>query len=331
MITFNSIASTTSALDIISVMRVYRPISPGHQARIMDITGMDGVIYQAKDRRPLYITCRIALRSASYTAKRAAAREIAAWLDTDELAPLVFDDESDKRYMAVVLDEIDVEEIALLGKFDVTFFVPSGYAESTTTKTTSPNEGTAETPCIITVTMTADDSSLKITLDETGEFILLNHDLYEEKAETQTLYLGGATGGTFTIGKPGDTATLDHDVSAATLEAALEGIYGAGNVTVTAGTDFLIEVVVAVGESDLEASFTNLTGATDPTLTIDQAYSVADTVVIDTNLRTVTVNTVDARADVSYLSDFFKLPVGTFTLTPDPASTVEVEYRERWK
>ncbi len=90
--------------------------------------------------------------------------------------------------------------------------------------------------------------------------------------EQQTLYLGGATGGTFTIGKPGDTATLDHDVSAAALETALEDIYGAGNVTVTADTDFLIEFVMAVEESDLEANFASLTGATDPALTPTRAY-----------------------------------------------------------
>ena len=236
MITFNGIHSSDPSLDIISVMRASRPISPGHDARVLSITGMDGVIYQGKDRKPQFITFRFVFDSDSYADKRTAAREIAAWLDTEELSPLIFDDEPDKRYMAIVIDEIDVEEILLTGIFYVTLFVPSSYAESTTTKTASPNEGTAETPCIITVTMTSDDDSLKITLDETGEFVLLNHDLY-----------------------------------------------------------------------------------------------VGDEVIIDTNARTVTVNDVDVRADLSYLSDYFKLPRGTFTLTPDPVSTVEVEFRERWK
>ena len=92
--------------------------------------------------------------------------------------------------------------------------------------------------------------------------------------EQQTLYLGGATGGTFTLGNgTTNTAALAHDASAATIETALEGIYGAGNVTVTADTDFLIEFVMSVGESDLEANLASLTGATDPTLTLTRAYA----------------------------------------------------------
>lgn len=93
------------------------------------------------------------------------------------------------------------------------------------------------------------------------------------QVEKQILYLGGATGGTFTIGKPGDTATLDHDVSAAALQAALEGIFGVGNVTVVGDDDFLITFTLAVGASTLEASFASLTGTTDtPALTETQAY-----------------------------------------------------------
>ena len=94
----------------------------------------------------------------------------------------------------------------------------------------------------------------------------------EDLPEIYTLYLGGATGGTFTIGKPGDTATLDHDAAAATIETALEGIYGAGNVTVAADTDFTVTFAHSVGEAELEANFTSLTGATDPALTLDQEH-----------------------------------------------------------
>ena len=91
--------------------------------------------------------------------------------------------------------------------------------------------------------------------------------------EIQTLYLGGATGGTFTIGIPGDTATLDHDVSASTLETALEAIFGAGNVTVEDGDDFTITFSIDTGASGLTADFASLTGTTDtPVLTETQPY-----------------------------------------------------------
>lgn len=97
--------------------------------------------------------------------------------------------------------------------------------------------------------------------------------LEESTAEEQTLYLGGASGGTFTLGDGvTDTDPIAYDASAATIEAALETIYGAGKVTVAADTDFTITFAASVGASSLEADFGSLTGATSPALTEDQAF-----------------------------------------------------------
>ncbi len=155
-IEFNGQSSTDAKFDIESIMRVGRRLSIGHNARLFSITERDGMLFQGKDRRPYRISFRIMIKSDSYEAKRAAAREISAWLDIDDLAPLIASDEPDKQYQAVTVDEIPLEEIALLGFFDVTFLVPSSYAEAVSTKNTSrnsTNEGTAKCPCIITVTV----------------------------------------------------------------------------------------------------------------------------------------------------------------------------------
>jgi len=104
------------------------------------------------------------------------------------------------------------------------------------------------------------------------------HDTYadvlaESTPEQQTLYLGGATGGTFIL-SDGVTSTgaIAYDASAATIQTELEAVYGAGKVIVTAGSDFTIAFDTTVGASSLQGNFTSLTGATDPAVTESQAF-----------------------------------------------------------
>jgi hypothetical protein len=100
--------------------------------------------------------------------------------------------------------------------------------------------------------------------------------------ENFTLSLGGATGGTFAL-SDGRTSTADlaYNANAATIQAALVSIYGAGNVTVAACSYFTITFRAAVGASNLEADFALLTGDTFPALTqvcqqINASTSAAD-------------------------------------------------------
>ena len=91
--------------------------------------------------------------------------------------------------------------------------------------------------------------------------------------EIQTLYLGGATGGTFTLGDgTTDTSAIAFDASAATIETELEAIFGAGNVTVDDDTDFTITFSIDSGVTGLEADFASLTGGTGEALTETQPY-----------------------------------------------------------
>ena len=109
-----------------------------------------------------------------------------------------------------------------------------------------------------------------VTADYTGV------DTPSETAEVQTLYLGGATGGTFDLGISGNMATLAYNDDAATIQAALEAIFGTDRVTVEADADFTITFDTIIRSSSLEADFTSLTGATDPSLSVDTAYSAGD-------------------------------------------------------
>ena len=68
------------------------------------------------------------------------------------------------------------------------------------------------------------------------------------------------------------TTAINFDSAAATIESALDAVYGAGIPTVTADTDFTIAFPLSVGDSDLLADFTSLTGASSASLTIIQDY-----------------------------------------------------------
>jgi len=92
-------------------------------------------------------------------------------------------------------------------------------------------------------------------------------------AEISQLYLGGASGGTFVLSDGEEvTAPLAYGADAATIETALEGLYGEGLVTVEANGDFDITFDATLEQSGLEAFFGELTGATLPTVTVTTPF-----------------------------------------------------------
>lgn len=70
----------------------------------------------------------------------------------------------------------------------------------------------------------------------------------------------------------------------------------------------------------------------DEYIELGRELEPGDVVHIDTAHRTIRVNGADARDSVTFRSTpGLLLPVGAFTLTADPASTIiSAEYRERW-
>jgi len=158
MITFNGIASSTYE-DIISIQNVSRPAHPGSRARTMEVVGREGVYYLGKSGRALNTSFRLVLKSDSFEDRRSTIRQIAAWLETEDVAVLSFTDEPGIIYYAVLVDPIATDEFVKNGFLDVIFLIPDGCAYSSDTETLEPT------------------------------------------AEQWTLYLGGATGGTFLLGR----------------------------------------------------------------------------------------------------------------------------------
>src|SRR5690606_14903789 len=94
-------------------------------------------------------------------------------------------------------------------------------------------------------------------------------------AEEQTITITGATGGTFRVrtSTSGEwSANVAYNASASTLETALEGILGAGNVDVTGsnGGPWTIEFGGTLANQDvpqLIADASSLTGTSQATAT----------------------------------------------------------------
>ena len=88
--------------------------------------------------------------------------------------------------------------------------------------------------------------------------------------EIYDLDLGGATGGTYTLGN-GDaivTAALDYDSTASEIQTALRTVYDDTGILVVAnGADFVISFPTGV-EANLTLDATSLTGATNPAVTL---------------------------------------------------------------
>lgn len=88
--------------------------------------------------------------------------------------------------------------------------------------------------------------------------------------EIYDLDLGGASGGTFTLGD-GDTITTDalpHNATAAAIQTALRTVYDDTGILVAAnGADFVISFPTGV-EASLTLEATSLIGATDPAVAL---------------------------------------------------------------
>ena len=181
IITFNSTSSDDASLGVLHVIRTGRPILPGTRDRVLAVHGKSGVYDFGYDRLEIEIPVRIFMRATSNAELRTYARAVAAWLNVDEAKELTFDDDSGVRYMARPWGPVNASRIALDQFVDVSFLVPDGYAEATSTKTgsyTGSNDGTLETPCVVSATVSVTTAELKFVLQETEEYVMLERALY---------------------------------------------------------------------------------------------------------------------------------------------------------
>lgn len=63
---------------------------------------------------------------------------------------------------------------------------------------------------------------------------------------------------------------------------------------------------------------------------LEDAFALGDVVVVDLDKESVTKSGYLIMDKLSLDSDFFRIPVGEYTITIEPAATAQLEYVERW-
>ena len=101
------------------------------------------------------------------------------------------------------------------------------------------------------------------------------------RKESQILFLDTPSAGTFKLGDGTSwTGDIAYDASAATIQTALEVLYGAGGVTVEEGEDFLITFALSVGASGLTSDFASLVDGDGASLTVNKSYTTQELKII---------------------------------------------------
>jgi predicted phage tail component-like protein len=146
----------------IKVLDIHRTILPSRENYSIDIPYKHGAYYTGYKYQPRQIAVDIAIISSDMDASM---RALAWMLDLAEPSPLIFSDEPDKQYYAVVDGDTEIESVLTVGKGTITFLCLDPFAYSLLEKTYSPdtngkftinNGGTAPSAPKFDVSFTAD-------------------------------------------------------------------------------------------------------------------------------------------------------------------------------
>lgn len=133
---------------------------------------------------------------------RKTAEDLAGWLLTEFEKELIFDDESDRTYHAVVEGGFDAEEIVTVGYGVIRFvcpdphkFGPTNTLNLTTSLNTFEIKGQTETPWSSETLFSAPASKYELEFDSGGKIILnynfITGDLLEVDYEFRSIKLNG--------------------------------------------------------------------------------------------------------------------------------------------
>lgn len=116
-VTFNGKRSDSLGL---AVLTTSRPLLPENKDEYVEMPCFDGtILIPDKSKRDIVVTIEFLVRPSSNLFD--VCRSVAAWLDTDDRAPLIFQDDPSFAYQAKVSGNVEMEKIARMGKFEVQF------------------------------------------------------------------------------------------------------------------------------------------------------------------------------------------------------------------
>lgn len=189
--TFNNIYSVDKGLH---VTNVERPILPPIISRTKAVADRHGVYYFGSQFDALPIPVEVVWRGTDAPNVQSIKRSLAAWLRPNGLMKLVFDDEPEMYYMAVLTDQTELEQVVRIGRGEITFLCPDPFAYAITDDVfadpagtiTFTRQGTAESNPKIEITGTSSGAGFTIDLNNTvinytgslasGETLVLDSD-----------------------------------------------------------------------------------------------------------------------------------------------------------
>lgn len=216
-----------------------RPSWAPIQRDLINVTGMAGSYLSGTLTRARPIDVPIFLLAENFSDLQKVKEDLAEWLIHDEPKELIFKDEPDRTYYAVVDGELFLDELFEWGQGIITFICPDPYKygpEQTldlSDISTIENKGTAEADPIFELTAIKKATFAMISkgADEDSEYNLIGHpvDVDEEVVDTRKLLLEerGQTLDTWTT----PPTNVDGGVVAGSLSTDNDGItvpsYGA--------------------------------------------------------------------------------------------------------
>src|SRR5690606_21679793 len=116
------------------ILDIRRDILPPRSIQFLEVPGRAGSYFANVREESRIIEVDVFMKDQSFEALRSRIRQAAEILDTDQPAPLIVEDEPDKVWMGILMENTPLEEVIFTGRTTLQFFIPDPYAEATEEK-----------------------------------------------------------------------------------------------------------------------------------------------------------------------------------------------------
>jgi predicted phage tail component-like protein len=199
--------------------------------------GRPGAYLESTDEDVTIIEEQIIINAKSGEDLQKLKEDIAAWLVTDEPKPLIFDDEPDRTYFAMVEGILEIEDFVNLGSGTITFICPDPYKYGPELEAVFPsdivtltNEGTADADPIFELEVKK-PVTFAMVANQDDEYMMIGKpadvNMTVVNPKTELLYENGETIGDWTQAPPdwgGSEGTIGYDGAGITAPT-----YGTGS------------------------------------------------------------------------------------------------------
>ncbi|WP_044736586.1 distal tail protein Dit [Geobacillus kaustophilus] len=115
---------------------------------ILTVPGLAGGYLQNTETDVRVLEVPVFIRGENLTDLQRVKEDLAAWLVTDEAKPLVFDDDPERTYYAIVDETVDFEEIVGFGQGTIKFICPDPYVYGPEKTVDIPYNGNEQTAIV---------------------------------------------------------------------------------------------------------------------------------------------------------------------------------------